>query len=222
MQFILGTLPNHAIRLPNGDSNLDYEDYMKKDGIVLSWIKATVSKEIQPLLIPCTTVFEAWKVLEEDISPIDENSIQTLRNEMNSLKKTSDLTMKEYFLKFKALRNSLAAAGYNMTDDRVQEYVLRGLGPEFRFFRTLLNQRETTTFPQLAELLIKEEILMKELDHQVSDETFRVNCSNHRNARYNRGGRFGGYYLRSKPPIAKNNLPPILNLLPSQDTSMGC
>lgn len=134
-------------------------------------------------------------MLEENISPIDKNSIRTLRNEMNSLKKTINLTMKEYILKFKALKHSLAATGCKMTDDRVQEYVLHGLVPEFRIFRTSLNKREATTILQLADLLIKEKILMKELDHQISDENFQVNYSNYsksfnnKNVRYNKGGR---------------------------------
>jgi len=124
------------VHLANGEVNLDYLKHKKNDGIVLSWIKATVSQEIQPLLILCTTAYEAWHTLEVDVSPIDKNQIQRLRDEMSSLKKTSDLPMKEYILKFKGLKHSLAAAGYKMGDDRVIEYVLRGLGFEFRFFRT--------------------------------------------------------------------------------------
>lgn len=36
MQFVSGTLPTPAIRLPDKSSNPDYEDYMKSDGIMLS------------------------------------------------------------------------------------------------------------------------------------------------------------------------------------------
>lgn len=65
----------------------------------------------------------------------------------------------------------MMAARYVMKDDRISKYVLRGLGLEFQMFRTSLNQRDATTFAQLADLLIKEEILMKDLDHLMT--TFR-------------------------------------------------
>lgn len=65
-------------------------------------------------------------MLEVDISPVDKNHVQALRDEMSSLKKVSiTLPMKEYFLKFKALKHSLVATEYGMSDERVIEYMLR-------------------------------------------------------------------------------------------------
>lgn len=63
-------------------------------------------------------VVEVWHMLETDISLIVKNSIQSLQDEMISLKKTSNLTMKEYILKFKALKYSLEVVEYGLQDDR--------------------------------------------------------------------------------------------------------
>lgn len=62
------------------------------------------------------------------------------------------------------------------------KYVLKGLSYEFRMFRTSLNslnQREPMNFNQLFDLLIKEEILIKELDTpSPNDLDFQVNYTN--------------------------------------------
>lgn len=118
MHFISKPVAIPSRRLADGTENQEYEQYITNDAIVLSRIKATVSASIQLLIIPYTTAYEAWRILEEVVSPIDTNHIHVLTNQMASLKKTSTISMKDYILKFKALKNSLGAIGYNMTDNR--------------------------------------------------------------------------------------------------------
>jgi len=95
-------------------------------------------------------------------------------------------------------------------------------------------------------VLIKEDILMKQLDQPSPNEDYQVNYSNYnrnynaynRNAIFNSGKKGaqknfspgtrnfykknGTQILTIPPPIVKNNQPPILSLPPSQDTSYGC
>lgn len=84
-------------------------------------------------------------MLEVDISPINKNHVRTLRDQISSLKKTSNLSMKDYLLKYKGLMHRICYewwSGYGVYK--------KGLGPEFRMFRTSLNQS------------FKEDIVMKE------------------------------------------------------------
>lgn len=93
---------------------------------------------------------------------------------MSTLKKISILPMKEYLSKFKALQPSLAAVGYVMGDERVIEYVL--------------NQRETpVNCNKPFDLLIMEEILIKQLNNPTQDEgDFQVKYSRYNtNFKYN-------------------------------------
>lgn len=51
--------------------------------------------------------------------------------------------MNEYLLKFKSLINSLLAGGYQINDDVITEYVLDGLGGEFRMLLSKLNSKKS-------------------------------------------------------------------------------
>lgn len=96
---------------------------MTNDNIVLSWIKAKVFADIQPMIMPYTIAYEAWRMLQVNISSIDKNHVQALQDEMGTLKKISSLTMKEYMLKFMSFKNSLIVASYTMSNEKVIEYI---------------------------------------------------------------------------------------------------
>lgn len=168
---------------------------MYKDDLILGWIKVNVSAPIQPHVISYSTTLEAWTMLEREWSPTDPTHKQTLRNEMKALKKTSDIFMKEYILKFKGLRYSLEAIGYRcLTNEMIIEMVLDGLTPECRMFMSTLHDKELK-FQKIVDLLIVEEILINKLD---SDEI----SANYANSSF-RGGR--GYKIFKGGRSNQNN-----------------
>ncbi|KAM1723462.1 uncharacterized protein LOC126606888 [Malus sylvestris] len=135
-----------------------------KDKLVLSWIKATASPSIKTLLIPCSTAFEAWILLEKRLSPLSKTHVRTLRDQICTLKRTPDQQMSDYLIHARSLFDSLASAGTSMTDSELIEYILDGLGHEYKEFTTSLHLRQTLTFDEFFDLLLQEEQLQKRME----------------------------------------------------------
>ncbi|XP_016647117.1 PREDICTED: uncharacterized protein LOC103322784 [Prunus mume] len=151
-------------KLADGSINPAYS----KDKLVLSWIKATSSPQIKTLLIPCTTASEAWSLLDKRLSPLSKtyirtlrDQIRTLRDQIRTLKKESENTVAEYLMHAKSLYDSLVAAGSQMTDEELIEYILDGLGHDYKEFTTSLHLRSSLSFDEFYDLLIQEEQLIK-------------------------------------------------------------
>ncbi|CAL8083552.1 unnamed protein product [Prunus armeniaca] len=115
-------------KLADGSINPAYS----KDRLVLSWIKATSSPQIKTFLIPCTTASEAWSLLDKRLSPLSKTYVCNLRDQIRTLKKESENTVAEYLMHDKSLYDSLVAAGSQMTDEELIEYILDGLGHDYR------------------------------------------------------------------------------------------
>lgn len=125
--------------------------------------------------------------------------------------------MKDYILKFKALKNSLVAAWYKMSDERIIEYVLSSLGSEFNqnFQNYLWAKRYYTyvrTFAQLCELLQKEDLIIKNVDsdrNKPNESEFRVNYSNYnknnKNRYFQNKGKLTGGSNKSDSEFKSNN-----------------
>lgn len=140
MPFVKRTLPIPSKKLRDGSDNPNYEDCMYKDDVILGWIKSIFSAPVQRNVHARSTALEAWTILEREWSPTNPTHIQTLRNEMKALKKTTDFSMKEYLLKYKGLKYFLQDVGYkSLDDDMIIEMVLDGLTPNYRMFRSTLH-----------------------------------------------------------------------------------
>lgn len=69
--------------------------------------------------------------------------------------------------------------GYQINDDNITEYVIDGLGSEFRSFLSFLNSRDSMTFEQLCDWLIKEDAMQRRLDKKDKDSSdFLANYAN--------------------------------------------
>ncbi|CAL2279421.1 unnamed protein product [Prunus armeniaca] len=98
--------------------------------------------------------------------------------------------MTEYLLDAKSLYDQLAIAGSMMTEGELIEFILDGLGHEYKEFTTSLHLRSSFTFDEFYDLLIQEEHLIKRMSSLsistgtalVADRTSN-NQQNHSNPR---------------------------------------
>ena len=161
--FISSSTSPPAEKLQDDSINPAFSVWKKTDKLVLSWIKATVSPSIHTLILSCTTSSEAWTLLEKRLSPVSKIHIRTLRDQLRSLKKSSDKSMVEYLLNAKSISDSLTAAGSSISDSDLVECVLDGLGHEYKEFVTSLHLRPSTSFDDLYDLLLQEEHLLSKM-----------------------------------------------------------
>lgn len=103
LPYVIGTLEIPPTKLEDGSNNPDFEKHIENNEIVFSWIKATISSTILPMVIGCKSAYKAWTLLEKEYSPIGKSQIQALREQLRSVRKTSKVSMFDYLLQFKAL-----------------------------------------------------------------------------------------------------------------------
>ena len=69
--------------------------------------------------------------------------------------------MLDYLLHAKSISNSLSATGAPLSNSNLIEYIIDGLGLEFKEFVTSLHFQSTIVFDDVYDLLIQEEQFMK-------------------------------------------------------------
>ena len=80
-----------------------------------------------------------------------------MKTELNTLEK-SKMLVNEYALKIKSICESLASINVNVEDDDKVEICLRGLGPQYKSFKTSILTRDSIpSFPNLVSMLVVEE-----------------------------------------------------------------
>lgn len=121
-------------KLTDGSMNPAYS----RNKLVLSWIQATSSSSIKTLLIPCATAYEAWTLLEKRLTPFSKTHVCTLRDQIRTLKKDPEQSVADYLLHARSLSDSLIGAGTAMSDGELIDYILDGLGHEYKQFTTSL------------------------------------------------------------------------------------
>ncbi|CAB4293240.1 unnamed protein product [Prunus armeniaca] len=142
LEDVIKTETHPQKKLPDASLNLAYS----KDKLVLSWIKATASPSIKTLLIPCSTAYEAWTLLEKRLSPLSITHIRTLWDQIWALKKDPEKSVAGYLIHANSLFDSLTAAGTSMSDGELIDYILNGLGHEYKEFTTSLHLQPSLTF----------------------------------------------------------------------------
>lgn len=140
-------------KLADKSTNPEYS----KDKLVLSWITSTSFPSTKTILIPCTLDHEASSLLGKWISPLSKIHIHTICDQIRTFKKDSKNPITEYLMHPKSLFISLTAASSTMTDEELIEYVLDGLGHEYKDFITSLHLRPSLSFDEFYDLLVQEE-----------------------------------------------------------------
>ena len=108
---------------------------------------------IQDALLPK----EAWdNLVKLFVINTKERKIQ-LKTKLNTLEK-GKILVNEYALKIKSICESLASINVKVEDDDKMEICLRGLGPQYKSFKTSILTRDSIpSFPDLVSMLVVEE-----------------------------------------------------------------
>ena len=135
--------------------------------------------------------------LGEDVCYKYKGKENTTENELHTVEK-KNMSVNDYALKIKSICESLASINVTVDDDDKVEVCLRGLGPQYKAFRTSIQTRENIpTFADLVSMLIIEE---KNLGEDTSSQSkgnseqqvFYSNTGRGRGRGRGRGGQGGG------------------------------
>lgn len=62
----------------DGSSSPDYAIWNRLNRLILSWLRATLSDDVQFMIMECTTASEAWALLEHHLVPVTKAHISAL------------------------------------------------------------------------------------------------------------------------------------------------
>ncbi|KAK2651393.1 hypothetical protein Ddye_011249 [Dipteronia dyeriana] len=105
--FIDPSKSSHVSKNPDGSVNDDYLDWEQHDQILLCWLLSSISQEILPHLVGCTTSFQAWIVVEKFFSSKSRANLMQFKLQLQTLKKRGS-SMTEYLLKKKSIIDALS------------------------------------------------------------------------------------------------------------------
>ncbi|KMZ74409.1 hypothetical protein ZOSMA_12G01000 [Zostera marina] len=165
----LGHLIDETYVPPNktiGDDipNLDYNRWLKENYLVVGWIKATISPPICPVIRNEIFALVVWRKLEAALSSECKQYTRLIKDQLCTLKKTSDLSMTDYIVQVKSLVDSLIASETIVSEDDLINYTIDGLGDKFNnFLHNLHFQRDSMTFQKVFGILLQEEHLLKRI-----------------------------------------------------------
>lgn len=115
-----------VIKIPNPA----YEDWVAADQQVLSFLLASVSKEVLIQISSKKTAAEAWRAIETMFSSQTRARAVNTRLALSTTRKESS-SVAEYVGKMKSLGDEMAAAGRPLEDDELVEYILTGLDEDY-------------------------------------------------------------------------------------------
>lgn len=168
------TIPTNTIVAADGKSSSDNPDYLawrKIDILILSWINATIKKEVIPLIYHSTTSSEAWQALESHF--LDKSTARELHLKFSLdklVKGTSSIDT--YFQKFKKISDALAAIQQPLTEREKVTRILHGLPSTYESIITIAaNQNPPPTFSMLWTMLLSHEARLENLDLNSSQTT---------------------------------------------------
>ena len=108
---------------------------------------------IQDTLLPK----EAWDSLVIFFAVNTKARKLLLKTELNTLEK-GKMSVNEYALKIKSICESLSSINVKVEDDDKVEVCLRGLGPQYKGFKTSILTRDSIpSFADLVSMLVVEE-----------------------------------------------------------------
>jgi hypothetical protein len=127
----------------------------------------------------------AWKALEKTFSSSSRARIMQLRLELQSTKKGS-MTMIDYFMKVKAVADSLAAIGEPVSEQDQVMNLLGGLGSDYNAVVTAINIRDDKISIEVVHNMLL--AFKHRLEQQSSIEQISTMTANYASSSSNRGG----------------------------------
>ncbi|XP_021318431.1 uncharacterized protein LOC110436245 [Sorghum bicolor] len=120
--------------------NPAFEEWEVRDQQVLNFLLSSISKDVATQVATRETAGDVWAAIEEMFASQTRARTVHLRIALANTKKgNSNIT--DYFNKMKALGDEMIAAGRNLDDEELVEYILTGLGEDYTSLVTALTAR---------------------------------------------------------------------------------
>ncbi|CAM8945721.1 unnamed protein product [Rhodiola kirilowii] len=142
--------------------NPDFAPWIKRDRLILLWIRSTLTTPLLGMVARASTSAEAWCILARTFHAQTGARQMHLRQQLQTLTKGS-LSVLEYFEKKRAIVDSLSECMCDISDADFVAYLLYGLGSQYGAFRSALSMRtEPLSSDELLGLLLQEEQRLEE------------------------------------------------------------
>ncbi|GAV70363.1 UBN2 domain-containing protein, partial [Cephalotus follicularis] len=156
----LPTIPsslNSTTTIPNPN----YLSWCQRDQLLLSWINASLSESILPLVIGKHTSADTWTTLNQSLGSPTHTRILQLHMQLQNLKKNNS-SISTYLQKAKYITDELAAASKVLSPEEFNAIIFNNLGPFFNAIVAAISTRTTPVLlPELHSLLTSEEIRLQ-------------------------------------------------------------
>ncbi|KAK0601129.1 hypothetical protein LWI29_021446 [Acer saccharum] len=172
--FIDSTIsaPNH--KNLDGSVSETYLAWEQQDQMLLCWILSSISQELLPELVGCSTASEAWRTLEQLFTSQSRANVMQLKLQLQTLKK-GGLSMTEYIMKKKSIIDALSFTGCVLTPDDKINAILGGLGPEYdSFVIPVTSMPNCYSLPEITALLLTHEV---RIEQHTQVESLNVNLA---------------------------------------------
>ncbi|XP_019416470.1 PREDICTED: uncharacterized protein LOC109327775 [Lupinus angustifolius] len=142
----------------------------EQDQLLLSWILNSLSEELQPRVVGCSTSQQLWLENIEHCQAQTKARGRQLRAQLRLITKGSN-TISEYFTRIKVLDDSLISIGSPITQAEHVDFILDGLSEEFQPIITAVeSQYDLPTVNELQSFLLTfESRLERNRNRSVSD-----------------------------------------------------
>ncbi|KAF4384398.1 hypothetical protein F8388_004631 [Cannabis sativa] len=117
-------------RLVNGQTNPEFTIWKRKDQLLLSWLRSSMSESVLGSLAQFQSSYTAWRALEQRYASQSKARILQIKSQLSTIQK-GNLSISDYLDKVKILADSLSVAGTPMEENDLIMHLLNGLGPEF-------------------------------------------------------------------------------------------
>ncbi|KAI0501904.1 hypothetical protein KFK09_016849 [Dendrobium nobile] len=143
---------------PTDTSSSDHANWRLIDNNLISALFSSISSAILPYVITSTTAHEVWTVLEHRLQSSSRFRIIQLKNELHHIQ-MNNLTMQQYLAQVKNIVDNIAASGTKIDLEDIVLYILNGLPPTYKSFKTYIRSSSLPAdLDALYSLLITEEI----------------------------------------------------------------
>ena len=209
--YVSGTevRPSIAGATPTLAETKALNQWNEKDKMVMFILSQNMSNSMIGHIQELETSKEVWKNLENLFTSTTKARKIQLKNELNNLKKSPQVTVNDYVLKIKDISDALSSIGSHVDDDDLVAFCLNGLREDDKWtsFITSIYVRENLPkFDQLVSMMITEEMnLQGSSSRSGQSQVFYAGTRGRGRYPQNRGrGRFFGQQQRSNQQSQHN------------------
>ncbi|XP_060957927.1 retrovirus-related Pol polyprotein from transposon RE2 isoform X2 [Cannabis sativa] len=140
-----------------GNDNPLYLQWRRKDQLLLSWLRSSMTEGILATVACYSTSRSVWKALEQKFASQSKARLLQLKCQLTNLQK-GNLSISDYVDKIKFVCDSLAIAGHPVNDFDLILHLLNGLGPEFdSVVSSITSRSENLSLEEVQALLMSHE-----------------------------------------------------------------